>query len=92
MVLYLDRMCQYELQAVLWLHIVILMRHLDAGPRNTAGLLFSCQCLCGMILATLISTVWDGRVFRVGSMLFYWPILISPFLSSTVFPFSSFFL
>ena len=38
MVLYLDRMCQCGLHAVLWLHICILIRRLAAEPRSTAGL------------------------------------------------------
>ena len=38
MVLYLDRLCQRGLHAVLWSHIGILMRLLAAEPRSTAGL------------------------------------------------------
>ena len=38
MVLYLDRMCQFGLQAVLWPHIGTLMHRLAAEPCNTAGL------------------------------------------------------
>ena len=35
--------------------------------------LFLCQCLCGEILVTPYSIVWDWRVSRAGSMPFYWP-------------------
>ena len=37
-VLYLRRMCQCGLLAVLWSYIGILMRLFDAEPRSTAGL------------------------------------------------------
>ena len=36
MVLYLDRMCQWRLHAVLWSHIGKLTRRLSAEPRSTA--------------------------------------------------------
>ena len=49
------------------------MRLLAAEPLNIAGLLFSCECLCGTILVTPCSMVWDWRVSRSGPMLFYWP-------------------
>ena len=39
-VLYLDRICQCRLHAVLWLHIgILMMRRLAAEPCSTAGLL-----------------------------------------------------
>ena len=42
MVLYLDRICQCELHAVLWSPIgTVMMHRLAAEPRSTAGLLFS---------------------------------------------------
>ena len=41
---YLDHMCQCGLHAVPWPHIGVLMRHLAAEPRSSAGLLFSSQC------------------------------------------------
>ena len=44
MALYLDRMCQCGLHAVLLPHIGILMRLLAAGPRSTARPLFHPQC------------------------------------------------
>ena len=44
MVLYLDRMCQCGLHAVLWSHIGTLMHRLAAEPRSTAGLLFLSWC------------------------------------------------
>ena len=72
------------------LHVSIHMRLLIA-ERSSAWLLFPSQCPCGTILLIPCSMVWDWRVSRAGSMLFYWPKLLFPFLSSTVFPFSSFF-
>ena len=77
--LYLCRTCQCGLRAVLWWHIGILMRLLDSEPRRTAGLSLPSHCLCGKILLTLYSMVWDWRVWRADPMLFYF----SPFLSST---------
>ena len=44
MVLYLDRMCQRGLHAVLWSHIGRLMHRLAAEPCSTAGLLFPSRC------------------------------------------------
>ena len=44
MMRYLDRMCQWGLHAVPWSHIGILLCHLAAEPRSTAGLLFPSQC------------------------------------------------
>ena len=49
MVLYLDRMCQCGLHAVLWSHIDTLMNRLAAEPRSIAGLLFSYQGPLGTI-------------------------------------------
>ena len=51
-----------------------------------------CQYLCWTFLVTPYSMVWHWRVSRAGPMLFYWPKLLAPFLSPTVFPFSSFIL
>ena len=64
MVLYLDRMCQCGLHAVLWSHIGTLMHRLAAEPRSTAGLLFPSLCPCEMILLTPYSMVWDWRGFK----------------------------
>ena len=86
-VLYLCRMCQCGLHAVLWSHIGILKGVFAAEPRSTAGTLFRSQCPCGTILLTLYSMVWDWQVSRAGPMFFYWPKLLYPFLSSTIFPF-----
>ena len=86
----LDRMCQCGLHAVPWSHIGILMRHLAAEPRSTAGLLFPSQCPSGTILLTPYSMVWDWRVSRAGPMLFYWPKLLYPYYCLLpFFPFSS---
>ena len=71
MVLYLDRMCQCGLYAVLWSHIGSLMHLLAAEPRSTAGLLFPSQCPFGTILLTLYSIVWDRLVSRAGPMFFF---------------------
>ena len=57
-VLYLDRMCQCGLHAVLWPHIGTLMHRLAAEPQSTAGLLFPCQCPSGAIL--IANPVFDG--------------------------------
>ena len=48
------------------------MRLLPAEPLCIAGLLFPCQYLCGAILVTPYSVVWDWRVSRAGPMAFYW--------------------
>ena len=72
-VLFLCRMCRFGLHAALWSHIDSLMRLLAAEPRSIAGLLFPCQHVCGTILVTLCSMVWDWRVSRAGPMPFYWP-------------------
>ena len=67
------RMCQCGLHAALWLHISTLTRLLDAETRSTAGLLFPSQYLCGTILVTPYSMVWNWLVSRAGLMPFYWP-------------------
>ena len=70
MVLYLDRMCQRGLQAVLWSHISTLMHRLAAEPCSIVRLLFPSRCPSGTILLTLYSTVLDSRVSRA------WPMLL----------------
>ena len=71
-------------------HIGILMRHLAAGPRSAAGLLFPSQCPSGTILLSPYSMVWDWRVSRAGPMLLYWPKLLYPYYSLLLyFPLSS---
>ena len=57
-------MCQCRLHAVPWSYIGILMRHLAAEPRSTAGLLSLSQCPSGTILLTPYSMVWDWWVSR----------------------------
>ena len=54
---------QCGLHEVRWSHIGILMYLLAAEPRSTAGL-FHSQYLCGPILLTLCSMMWDWRVLR----------------------------
>ena len=62
-----------------------LMRLLAAEHRNMAGLLFPCQYLCGTILVTTCSMVWDWRVSRAGPILFIGLAARSIFVSC--FPF-----
>ena len=64
-------LCRCGLHAAL--HIGSLMRHLATEPRSIARLLFPCQYLCGTILVTPCSMVWDWQVSREGPMPFYWP-------------------
>ena len=79
-----------RLHSVPWSHIGILMSHLPAEPRRTAGLLFPSQCPSGTILLTPYSMVWDWRVSRAEPMLFYWPKLLNPYYNFQLFfPFSS---
>ena len=73
MVLDLSRVYQCLLNSLLWSHIGIHMRLPAAEPRSTTGLLFVRQYLCGTILVTPNSMVWDWRVSRAGPMPFYWP-------------------
>ena len=73
MVLFLCRLCQCGLHAALWSHIRTPMRLLVAEHRSITGLLFPCQYLCGTILVTPCSMVWDWRVSRAGPMPFHWP-------------------
>ena len=91
MVLYLDRMSQRGLHAVLWSHIGTLMHRLAADPCGTAGLLFPSLCPSGTILLTPYRMVWAWRVSRAGPMLLYWPKLLYPHYSLLLFiPLSSF--
>ena len=78
-------MYQWGLHAVLWSYFGILMLVFAAEPRITAGPLFPSQCPYGTILLTLYSMLWDWRVAKAGPMLFYWPKLLCPFLSSIIF-------
>ena len=54
---------------------VIAHRCTYTPPRcSSAGLLlFFCQYLCGTILVTPYSMVWDWQVQEQGQCLFYWP-------------------
>ena len=87
MVLCLDRMSQCGLHAVLWSHIGTLMRLLAAEPRCTARFLFLSHCPSGTNFLTPYSMVRDWRISRAGTMLFYWPKLLYPCYSLTIFPF-----
>ena len=55
--LYLDRMCQCGLHAVLRSHIDALMHSLAEEHCSTAVLLFPCQCPSGTIMLTPFSMV-----------------------------------
>ena len=86
MVLYLDRMFQCGLDAVLWSHIGTLMHRLAAEPCSTAGLLFPSRCPCGMKLLTPYSMVWDWRVSRTGPIFFIGLIkMLYPFYNLLLF-------
>ena len=90
MVLYLDRMCQCGLHAMLWSHIGTLIHRLAAEPCSTPGLLFPSRCPSLTILLTAYSMVWEWRVSRAGPMLLYWPKLLYIYYSLLLFfPFSS---
>ena len=92
MMLYVCPICHCGLHSVLWSPIDILTRLLAAEPRSTAGYLSLSQCLCGTILLTLDSIVWDWRVLWAGIMFFYWSSCWLPFCLFLFFPFSAFFL
>ena len=63
---------------------------LDAAePRSTTALSFPFQCLCGILLTQY--SIRDGRFEGQRPMLFYRPMLLALFLSSTGFHFSSFY-
>ena len=85
MVHYLLCMFHCGFHAVFWLHISVLMSLLAAEPRNTPGLLFTSQYLCGTTFLTL-----TRPVFKAWPILFYWLKLLVPFLSSIVFSFPFF--
>ena len=81
---YLCRMCRCVLHTALWLHmrclhILSVYLWLAAEPRSTAGLSFTCQYLCGTILVTPYSIVWDWRVSRAGLIPFYLSSCSLPF-------------
>ena len=59
MVLFLDRMCQCGLHALLWSHIGILMRRLAAEPRRYRKTLFPAQGPSSTILLIPYSMVWE---------------------------------
>ena len=61
-------------------HIGTLMRLLAAELRSTSGIFFQiCLYLCGTILVSRYSMVWDWRVSRAMQMHFYWPSCSLPF-------------
>ena len=67
MVLYLDRMCQCGLHAVLWSHMGTLMHR---QPCSTAGPLFPSRCPSGTILLTPYSMVGTGGFQEQGQCFF----------------------
>ena len=91
MVLYLDRMCQCGLHAVLWSHIGSLMRHLAVEPRSITGLLFSSPCPSGTTCWPRIRWCGTCGFQEQGQCFFYWPKLLFPYYCLLLFvPFSSF--
>ena len=70
MVLYLDRLCQCGLHAVLWSHIGTLMHLLAAEHRSTAGLLFPSWCPSGTILRPRIRWCGTGGLQEQGQCIF----------------------
>ena len=89
MELYLGSMWKCGLYAVVWLHITdnsILIQLLTA-PQDLYSTL---SVPVGMILLILYLMVLYWQVSRAMSMLFYWPMLLYPFLLSSIFPFRSF--
>ena len=82
MQLYMCRMCQFGLLAVLWSQIGILMRILAAEPLSTTGPLFFSQCPCRSILL-IFDGVWLAS-FKSRANAFYCHKLLDLLLSSTV--------
>ena len=76
MVLFLCRICRCGLHAAAH-------RFTYAPPRcrtsQYSRTFFPFQYLCGTILVTPYSMVWDWRVSRAGPMCLYWPICSLPF-------------
>ena len=70
-------MCQCRLHAVLRSHIGILKRILAAESVFPSHAVSLCNDLAD----------FDRRIPRAGPMFFYWPKLLYPILSSTIFPF-----
>ena len=87
MLLYLDRMCQRGLHAVLWSHIGTLMHRLVAEPCSTAGLLFPSRCPSGTILLTPYSMVWIGGFQQQGQCFFIGLSCSIPTIVFYFFPF-----
>ena len=84
-------MCQCGLHSVLWWHIGILMCLLAAVYVAVPEDFNSQLSICRMILLTQYSMVWDWRVLIAWPTLSYWPNMLAPFLSFTVFRFSALF-
>ena len=85
LMLFQCRICRCGLHAALS-HIGSSMRLLAAESRIIAGLLFPFQYLCGTILVSPYSMLWDWLVSRAGPMSLYWPSCSLPFVSFC-FPF-----
>ena len=82
----------FPLSSFILLVGIVELESSDWRPSQYHGTFIPSQWACGTILQTLYLMVWDWRVSRAGPMFLYWPKFLSPFLSSTVFPFSSFLL
>ena len=90
-VLYLDRMCQCGLSAVLWSHSGTLMHHLAAEPCRRAGLFFLSLCLSGTILLTAIRWCGIGGFQEQGQCFFIglsWSVSTIVFYSFSPSPLS----
>ena len=72
MVLYMCRMCQCRLHAVLWSHIGILMGLLPTEPRSTAGPELSLGVLVVRSCRPCIRWCGTGG-FQEQCLLIYWP-------------------
>ena len=98
MVLYFRSLYQLGLHNIYVVIPIVYVSHYYsyAPPRyrtsHYRGTLIPHQYLCGTTSMIMYSMVWDLLVSRAGPMFLYWPKMLARFLSSTVSPFSSFFL
>ena len=91
MLLYPCTICQYGIHVVLWSRIGILMRlrcRTSQQRRTFIAVLVSIRN--DLANLTLYSMEWYWNALRAGPMFFKWPKLLAYFMSSIVFPLSSF--
>ena len=82
--IYLRRMCQCRLHAVLWSHIGIIIRLLAGKTCSMTGVLF--PLIVPVERTSWPCIRWCGTgTSRPGTMRFYWHELLYPFLSSPIF-------